>query len=193
AVSRLLPRIGTKVAMSAGFTLLAASLALFGTATVHTGYGFVALSLTVMGAGLGMAMTPGLDSIMGAMPEGEFGAGSAVAATFRQVGSAIGVALLGDIYLNRYVASLHLPTGLPASVTHIARQSVGAANAVAGRLPGPLAGQVRAQAHVAFMSGLDWALLIAAGVAVLAAVLVAALLPGRKPATGIQPAIPGST
>ena len=191
AVSRLLPRIGTKVAMAAGFTLLAGGLALFGTATVGTGYGFVALCLTLMGAGLGTAMTPGLDSIMGAMPAGEFGAGSAVASTFRQVGGAIGVALLGDIYLNRYVASLHLPAALPAPVVHIARQSVGAADAVAAKLPAPLAGQVRAQAHTAFMSGLDWTLLLAAGVAVLAAVLVAALLPGKPAAQAPKPAMPG--
>jgi EmrB/QacA subfamily drug resistance transporter len=191
AVSRLLPRIGTKAAMSAGFTLLAAGLALFGTASVHTGYGFVALCLTLMGAGLGTAMTPGLDAIMSAMPQGEFGAGSAVASTFRQVGAAIGVALLGDIYLNRYVAKLHLPPGLPAPVVHIARQSVGAANAVAAKLPAPLAGQVRGQAHAAFMTGLDWALLLAAGVALLAAGLVAAFLPGRKPAAQApQPALP---
>jgi EmrB/QacA subfamily drug resistance transporter len=193
AVSRLLPRIGTKAAMAAGFTLLAGGLALFGTATVDTGYGLVALCLTLMGAGLGTAMTPGLDAIMGAMPEGEFGAGSAVASTFRQVGAAIGVALLGDIYLNRYVATLHLPAALPASVAHIARQSVGAANAVAAKLPAPLAGQVRGEAHAAFMSGLDWTLLLAAGVALLAAVLVAALLPGRKPAApALKPAMPGA-
>ncbi len=190
-VSRLLPRIGTKVAMTTGFTLLAASLALFSTASVHTGYGFVALCLTLMGAGLGTAMTPGLDAIMSAMPSGEFGAGSAVAATFRQVGAAIGVALLGDIYLNRYVASLHLPPHLPAPVVHIARQSVGAANAVAAKLPAPLGGQVRDQAHAAFMSGLDWAMLLAAGLALLAAGLVAAFLPGRKPAAqALQPAMP---
>jgi EmrB/QacA subfamily drug resistance transporter len=191
AVSRLLPRIGAKVAMAAGFTLLAAGLALFGTATVDTGYGFVALCLTLMGAGLGMAMTPGLDAIMGAMPEGEFGAGSAVASTFRQVGGAIGVALLGDIYLNRYVATLHLPTALPAPVAHIARQSVGAANAVAAKLPAPVAGQVRGAAHAAFMSGLDWTLLLAAGVAMVAAGLVAAFLPGRKPAApALKPPMP---
>jgi len=191
AVSRLLPRIGTKAAMAAGFTLLAAGLALFGIATVDTGYGFVALCLTLMGAGLGMAMTPGLDAIMGAMPAGEFGAGSAVASTFRQVGGAIGVALLGDIYLNRYMATLHLPTALPASVAHIARQSVGAANAVAAKLPAPLAGQVRGEAHAAFMSGLDWTLLLAAGVAVVAAGLVAAFLPGRKPAApALKPPMP---
>jgi MFS transporter, DHA2 family, multidrug resistance protein len=149
------------------------------------------LCLTLMGAGLGTAMTPGLDAIMSAMPQGEFGAGSAVASTFRQVGAAIGVALLGDIYLNRYVAKLHLPPGLPAPVVHIARQSVGAANAVAAKLPAPLAGQVRGQAHAAFMTGLDWALLLAAGVALLAAGLVAAFLPGRKPAAQApQPALP---
>jgi EmrB/QacA subfamily drug resistance transporter len=145
AASRLLPRTGAKVAMAAGFALLAAGLALFSTASVHTDYGFVALCLTLMGAGLGTAMTPGLDSIMGAMPAGESGAGSAVASTFRQVGAAIGAALLGDIYLNSYVAKLHLPPRLPAPVVHLARQSVGAANAVAAKLPAPWPGRSAAR------------------------------------------------
>jgi hypothetical protein len=73
--SRLLPRIGTKAAMAAGLTILAASLALFGTVSVHTGYGPAPFCLTLMGAGPGTAMTPGLDAIMGTMPEGELGAG----------------------------------------------------------------------------------------------------------------------
>ena len=137
--------------------------------------------LAVMGAGLGAAMTPGLDSIMGAMPEGEFGADSAVANTFRQVGGAIGVAMLGDIYLNRYVATLQLPPGLPSPVVHTAQQSVGAANAVSERLPPPLGTQVRGAAHTAFMSGLDWTLLIAAGVAGAAMLLVTLFLPSRNP------------
>jgi len=178
-VSRLLPRIGTKVAMVSGFAILAVSLALFSTTTVQTGFGFVGLCLALMGVGLGVAMTPGLDAIMGALPEGEFGAGSAVANTFRQVGGAVGVALLGNLYLNRYVTDLHLPSTLPTPVVHAIQQSVGAANAVAAQLPAPLSAQVRNAAHAAFMSGMDETLVISAGIAVAAAVLVLAFLPGR--------------
>jgi EmrB/QacA subfamily drug resistance transporter len=181
AASRVIPHAGAKRPMTAGLAILAAGLALFSTASVTTGYAFVAVCLTVMGAGLGAAMTPGLDAIMGAMPAGEFGAGSAVANAFRQVGGAVGVALLGGIYLNRYLAGLRLPRGLPALVAGAAHQSVGAANAAAARLPAPLAAQVRSAAHAAFMSGLDRTMLIAAIVAVLAAILVAALLPSRAP------------
>ncbi len=179
-VSRLLPRIGTKVAMFSGFVVLATSLFLFSRTTVQTGFGFVGLCLALMGVGLGMAMTPGLDAIMGALPEGEFGAGSAVANTFRQVGGAVGVALLGNLYLNRYVTDLHLPVGLPAPVVIAIQQSVGAANDVAARLPLPLAAQVRDAAHTAFMSGMDETLVISAAITIGAAVLVLAFLPGRK-------------
>jgi EmrB/QacA subfamily drug resistance transporter len=182
AASRVIPHAGAKGPMAAGLAILAAGLALFSTASVTTGYAFVAVCLTVMGTGLGAAMTPGLGAIMGAMPAGEFGAGSAVANTFRQVGGAVGVALLGGIYLDRYVAELRLPRALPAPVASIAHQSVGAADAAAARLPAPLAAQVRSAAHAAFMSGLDRTMLIAAIVAVLAAILVATLLPGRAPA-----------
>ena len=187
-VSRLLRFVGTKLAMAGGFALLAVSLTLFSRASVNTGYSFVALCLAVMGIGLGAAMTPGLDSIMGAMPEAEFGEGSAVANTFRQVGGAIGVAMLGDIYLNHYVARLDLPVGLPAVAVRAARQSVGAANEVAARLPHVLGTQVRHGAHVAFMSALDWTLLIAAAIALAAATVVAVLLPSHRPLQGEQDA-----
>ena len=57
----------------------------------------------------------------------------------------------------------------------------------------PLAGQVRGQAHAAFTSGLDRTLLLAAGVAAVTAGLVAAFLPGRKPAAQApEPAMPGA-
>jgi EmrB/QacA subfamily drug resistance transporter len=180
-VSRLLPRIGNKLTMAGGYALDAVGLALLGTTSVTTGYAFLALCLALIGAGLGAAMAPGLDSIMGAMPEGEFGAGSALANTFRQVGGAIGVALLGDVYLNRYKGVLRLPDSLPAQVVRAARQSVGAANSAAGRLPPAIGTRMRGQAHAAFVSGFDLTLLIAAGVALAAVALVAALLPARKP------------
>jgi MFS transporter, DHA2 family, multidrug resistance protein len=123
-----------------------------------------------------------------------------VASTVRHPAGAIGVALFGDIYLNRCVALLHLPSVLPAVVVHIARQSVGAANAVAARLPAQLAAQVRSQAHAAFVSGLDWTTLIAAMVARAGPVCrwrsccpaatqahnrqaSSGIMPGRRPAT----------
>jgi len=180
--SRLLSKIGAKVAMASGFGILAAGLALLATASVGTGFGFVGLCLGILGLGLGAAMTPGLDAIMGAMPQAEFGAGSAVANTFRQVGGAIGVALLGDLFLSRYVARLELPRGLPLQAVEVARQSVGAANAVAARLPVPLSHEVRSAAHQAFMSGMDRTMLISALIALVAAALMAALLPSRKEA-----------
>ncbi len=177
--SRLLPRLGSKVTMATGFAVLGAGMAMFGTASVSTGYAFIAVSLAVQGFGLGAAMTPGLDAIMGAMPDAEFGAGSAVANTFRQVGSAIGVALLGDLFLSRYVQDLHLPAGLPPAAVETARQSVGAAHAVAARLPAPLSGQVTSAANNAFMSGMNRAMMISAAIALAAAVLMAVLLPSR--------------
>lgn len=180
--SRLLRRIGSKVAMATGFAVLGVGLAMFGTASVSTGYGFIAVSLATQGLGLGAAMTPGLDAIMGAMPEAEFGAGSAVANTFRQVGSAVGVALLGDLFLSRYVEELHLPSGLSPAAATAAQKSVGAADTIAARLPSPLSGQVSSAAHRAFMSGMDRAMLVSAVIALLAALLMALLLPARAPA-----------
>lgn len=138
---------------------------------------------------MGLAMTPGLDAIMGALPEGEFGAGSAVGNTFRQVGASIGVAVFGSIYLNRYVAELELPQGLPAPLVTAVKQSVGAADLVAARLPAPLGAEVRRGAHTAFMAGMDEVVLLSAGIALVTAILILTFLPSRKPAPSPSPTV----
>lgn len=176
---RLMRRVGNKAVMSAGYVCVAVSLALFSTASVDTGYGATALCLMLMGVGLGLAMPPGLDSVMGTLPPGEVGAGSAITNTFRQVGGAIGVALFGDIYLNRYLAVLRPPAGVPAQAVQVARQSVGAANEAAAKLPTPAAALLRGQAHVAFMAGFDRTLLAEGGAALVAAIIAATLVPSR--------------
>lgn len=187
--SFLVRRIGNKLGMALGFAILAGGLGMLSTLSLQTGYTFVSIGLVVMGAGMGLAMTPGLDAIMGALPEGEFGAGSAVGNTFRQVGASIGVAVFGSIYLNRYVAELELPQGLPAPLVTAVKQSVGAADLVAARLPAPLGAEVRRGAHTAFMAGMDEVVLLSAGIALVTAILILAFLPSRKPAPSPSPRV----
>ena len=53
--------------------------------------------LVLLGIGMGLAMAPATDSIMGSLPREKAGVGSAVNDTTREVGGALGVAILGSI------------------------------------------------------------------------------------------------
>lgn len=95
------------------------------------------------------------------------GIASALNDLSREVGGALGIAVIGGLLTAGYRGHLHLP-GLPATLVDQARNSL----AVAARVGGATA----LHAHVAFVDGLNLALISAAVVAALAATLTAVLL-----------------
>ena len=108
-----------------------------GTLTVTSGYGHVVISLLILGLGMGTAMVPATESIMGSLPLAKAGVGSAMNDTTRQIGGALGVAILGSIFASSYathiVSSLR---GLPESSIAAAQNSVGAALAIGEKIGG---------------------------------------------------------
>ena len=114
-------RFGTKVMVPAGLTIVAGALTLLAQANVDTGYGLVAAVLVLMGLGMGTAMAPATDSVMGSLPLEKASIGSAMNDTTRQVGGALGVAVLGSLLTTGYRD--HLDPHVPAQ----ARDSLGAA------------------------------------------------------------------
>ncbi|HKT00786.1 MAG TPA: MFS transporter, partial [Rugosimonospora sp.] len=167
---RLVARLGTKVPVALGMTVVAAGLAWGATTSLHTGFGEVAGWLATIGFGVGLAMTPAMHAVLTSMPAEQSGTTSSVTMTMRQVGGALGVAILGSVLGNAY--SHRLPASAPA----VAHDSVAAAAAVAARLHDPallLAGQT------AYLHAMDLVLLVCAGIALAGAVLGAALLPAH--------------
>jgi len=126
--------------------------------------------LIVLGAGMGLAMTPSTSAITDALPVAKQGVGSAVNDLARELGAALGIAALGSIMLSAYRDQLN-PVGLPPAVVEQARSSLGLATHIGG--------QVATQAQAAFTTGMHNALLWAAALLALTAVVVAALLAGR--------------
>jgi EmrB/QacA subfamily drug resistance transporter len=178
--ARLAERFGTKLVVGAGMLLVTGGLALLSTASTASGFGLVAASLLLLGVGMGNVMAPATEAIMGALPPARAGVGSAVSSTVRQVGGVLGVAVLGSLlssaYTTRLSGTLH---GVPAAVVRAAGDSVGAANQVAARLGGGAARELVADAHAAFIHGMDVTVLAAAGVALLGALLALVFLPAR--------------
>jgi len=120
---------------------------------------------------MGAAMTPATAAITEGLPAEQQGVGSALNDLSREVGGALGIAVIGSIVTAVYRANLHL-AGVPAGLAGKARGSF----ALAIHAGGP----VKATASTAFVDGIHTGLLYAAAAAVVAAVTVAVLLPGRS-------------
>ena len=107
--SKLVARLGTKRVVTAGMLTFAAGLAIAATITTTTGYGRLGIAMLFMGVGMGLAGAPATESIMGALPRDRAGIGSAVNDTTRELGGALGVAIVGSIvsslYSNQLAAS----------------------------------------------------------------------------------------
>ena len=173
-VSRLAPKLaakfGSRQVCVTGLVLIAAALSIMAQLTASSSYWVLAAGLLVLGGGMGAAMTPATSAITSALPRREQGVASAMNDLSREVGGALGIAVLGSIMTAVYRNQLTLP-GVPATVLDQARNSV----AIAAHIGGPLA----AKANDAFTSGFHLAFFAAAGAAVLAAIAVALLLPRR--------------
>jgi EmrB/QacA subfamily drug resistance transporter len=189
--ARLVESIGTKIVVFAGLLTVATGLWLLSTVEASSGYGLVAASLAVLGTGMGLTMAPATESIMGSLPLAKAGVGSAMNDTTRMVGGALGVAVLGSILASGYGAAIEPALrGAPPQVAHAAGDSIGAASTIAARL-GPQGQGLLDAARSAFIQGMGDAVLVAAGVAAFAALLVLLFLParGREEAADAQEAV----
>jgi len=181
--ARLVERVGRKAVVTAGLLIVATGLATMSTVDAGTSYPFLAASLATLGFGMGMTMAPATDSVMGSVPKEKAGVGSAMNDTTRQVGGALGVAILGSVLAQGYGVSI-APTlaGLPPEAAGLAGDSIGGAVAVATRAGGEAGAALLGAAGDAFVDGMGVALLVAAGVAVVGALTSLRFLPaeGRR-------------
>lgn len=171
AAPRLTARLGARRACVLGLMLITAGLVVLSRLDASSSYWLVLAGLVPLGAGMGLAMTPATSAITDALPRAKQGVGSAVNDLSRELGGALGIAVLGSLMQSTYRHHLHLGALPPQAADH-ARSSL----ALASRL-GPGVAQ---QAQAAFVDGMQLALGCAAGVVALAAVAVTVLLRKRS-------------
>jgi fucose permease len=176
----LAKRIGTKIPVVAGLLLMAAGLAYMGGATVDSSYGYFVVATVLMAAGMGLAMAPATESIMGALPPEQAGVGSAVNDTTREIGGVMGVAILGSIANAGYVSNLgDAAAHLPAPAADAANSSLAGALTVAHHAPAAVGHPLALAAQDAFVRAADRGVIVAAIVAVAGAIFAARALPAR--------------
>ncbi len=143
-----------------------------------TPYSFVLLCVFFLVTGIALTMSPMTAAIMSAVPPRRAGAGSAMNDATRELGAALGVAVLGSIAASRY------GSGLGSSITSLspagraaARTSLAGALQTAHRLPAGAATRLVSGADHAFVSGIHVASLAGAVLAAVASVIVLRFLP----------------
>jgi MFS transporter, DHA2 family, multidrug resistance protein len=186
----LAERVGTGTVMAAGFVLVSAGfavLSLFVGPT--TPYLVLAVALVLLGAGMSLTAAPATGSIMSAVPQAKAGVGSAINDTTREVGGALGIAVLGSIASAMFRSSIDLGgLQLPPEVTKAASESVGAATVLAEHVPN--GAQLAARAGTAFTDAFNITSAVASALALAAALAVFVTFNRRKEEAAVHEAPP---
>jgi MFS family permease len=187
--SKVVQRLGSKITVAFGLGLVTIGLLSMVGLQVDSPYSDIFWRLMLMSAGMGLTMAPATESVMGSLPIFKAGVGSAVNDTTRQVGGALGVAVIGSVlattYGNRigdFLSGLGLP--LPQAAVESAQNSIGAIkNGLVPRLQemglSEQAATVNAEANSAFVSAVHWGVVTAAAATFIGVVMVLLFLPAR--------------
>jgi EmrB/QacA subfamily drug resistance transporter len=185
---RLVARIGTKVAVAGGLVIVAGALVMLADCDTGTGDAQLCLVFALMGAGMGLAMSPATEAIMGSLPPERAGIGSAMNDVVREVAGTLGIAVLGSLLTSSYGSGMDSAVaGLPADAAAAASDSVGAAHQIGSP-------ELIAAANQAFVDAMSTTASIAAAIAMTGALIAAVFLPARakarayvgSPATGVR-------
>lgn len=172
-------RFGARAVCAVGMLLVAGGLAAFALFDAETPVWVMCVVFFVQGVGMAHVMPPVTVAVMQALPRERAGSGSAINNTFRQVGGALGVAVLGSVLSTVYRGDIekHLD-GVPASARGVAGESIEATLGVAAKL-GPAGKPLVAAANDAFIGAMHVTAAGSAAVALIGAVVVGLFLPGR--------------
>ncbi|MDQ1381629.1 MAG: hypothetical protein QOJ71_2348 [Actinomycetota bacterium] len=175
---KLSARFGAHRAVAFGMLLIGTGLFLLIGLTTHTPYAYVVMCLVPLTTGIALSMSPMTASIMSAVPPRRAGAGSAMNDATRELGAALGIAVLGSVAASRYASSVAPALrGLSKADQSSARTSIAGALHVASTLPGEAGRALASSASHAFINGIHLAVVVGAILAVISAVIVYRNLP----------------
>lgn len=180
----LAARIGTRQMIALGQTIQAVGFVVFAFLRPSTPYAVAAVGMVLLAGGMALMMPPSTTAIVSSLPHHKAGVGSAVNDTTREVGGAIGIALLGSLLSIGYRADLDT-AGLPQPAVDAARDSIQGAFEVARQVGGEAGASLAESARQAQTSGQTLAFAVAAAIALVMSFVVRALWPADdEPAPG---------
>jgi MFS family permease len=115
---KLSDRVGSRWLMAGGMTVVAVCCLLLSTVTLHSSFWHMLPAFILGGLGMSFVMTPMSAAAMGAAPVDKAGVASGVLNTFRQVGVALGIGVMGAIITNRATAAAADGASPPQAFVH---------------------------------------------------------------------------
>ncbi len=169
----LVRRFGTRRVLTTGMLFTASGVLLLSRLTSTSTYTDVLLGIIVMTFGMGLTSSPMTDMIMSSVPRDRAGVGSAMNDTTRELGTTLGVAILGSLLSSSYGSGLPAAVDqMPPEAQHVVRGSLGGALYVAEQMGGEGGQMLAATARSAWMGGVRMAFEVGAGILVVAAAII---------------------
>jgi EmrB/QacA subfamily drug resistance transporter len=177
---KLVARFGADNVGMTGLLFVATGLIGIALFRTDTSYLQLVVTMCVMAAGMALTMTPMTTQLMAAVPRDRAGMGSATNDTTRELGGALGVAVLGSLVASQYTSGVSAAVaGFPDQVREVAEGSLGGVGGLIAQGVVP-AGDLLDIAKEAFVDGLTLAATVGAVIVVIAALLVKRFLPSDR-------------
>jgi Na+/melibiose symporter-like transporter len=184
--ARFVRRFGSKVIVSLGLVITSVGIGLVATVQVDSSYLEVLGPMVFMMMGVAITMAPATESIMGSLPLGKAGVGSAVNDTTRELGGALGVAVVGSLLTSVYAAKMGdflagkpVPTPVKGQIEHSLGIALGVGAKAVDSGQRAFGELLAATAKSAYVDGMHVGLLVSAAVALVGAVVAFLWLPAR--------------
>ncbi len=193
AAGRVSERVPARWLIGPGLLLVGIGLILAAGLSGDSSWTHLIPGFIVSGLGAGMVNPPLASTAIGVVPPHQAGMASGVNSTFRQVGIATGIAVLGSIFAAALARNLAHALAVPAlrastasapRVATMVRQ--GQVGQLLASLPAVTRGQVAAALRSAFAAGLNDLLMVTAALAFAGAVCALLLIRSRAPSDGQQ-------
>lgn len=174
-------RLGPRTISVIASVIIMGGMGVFTQLEVDSGYLIPALGLALFGLGAGMIMTVLTDSIMASVPVDDAGVGSAMNDTSRELGFALGIAIVGavvtGVYRNRVTDAIR--DIVPESVSEVVGDSLGSVGFVTQGLAADVAVAVTDAANQSFVDAMSIGYIASAAFIGLALLIALTVLPNR--------------
>ena len=170
-------RLGKRGVIAAGLTLQAVGFAWLATIDPGTAYGKILVGQILLAVGMAWLMPAGSEAILSSVPPSKAGVGSAWNDSTREIGGALGIAVMGTLLATGYRSGVEDATAsLPPELAEQANDGIGGALSVAREAGLP---ELIEPAQQAFVDGMALAFWTSAVVGLVAAAIVLLRYPRR--------------